>query len=169
MWQPFIWHRQSLNVLFQISIKHIVFEKYAQIFWNHTTGFSLDQMNVKHVKFCNCNQFGLWCFTFRYVNFRVSGEVDNYRISWSSSMNEGNKLLATDSLNGSDPILSAQQMAFSTWDRDNDLSTSNCAADAGSGWWYNDCSESNLRSWQWIDPKVLNGFELYIIKTKIIP
>ena len=35
-------------------------------------------------------------------------------------------------------------MNFSTYDRDADLSSENCAASHGGGWWYRDCSDAVL-------------------------
>jgi len=35
-------------------------------------------------------------------------------------------------------------MEFSTKDKDNDKSSKQCAREKKGGWWYKDCSESNL-------------------------
>ena len=51
---------------------------------------------------------------------------------------------------------------FSTPDRDNDKSSTNCAAAQKSGWWFNDCTNVNLNGeWKpkngkgafWVHPK----------------
>ena len=40
-----------------------------------------------------------------------------------------------------------RNMAFSTKDRDNDDSSTNCAAKYGSAWWYKSCVRANLNGY----------------------
>src|SRR2546425_491701 len=35
-------------------------------------------------------------------------------------------------------------MSFSSYDQDNDVSPTNCAADRSGAWWFRDCHRSNL-------------------------
>ncbi|XP_005099183.1 angiopoietin-1 [Aplysia californica] len=69
-----------------------------------------------------------------YDNFSLSGKTENYKIQISGF--SGN--VSEDSMayhNG---------MAFTTKDRDNDLSSRNCANRYHGAWWYNDCHHVNL-------------------------
>jgi len=82
-------------------------------------------------------------FHAEYSTFRVLTEADNYKLQVAGySGNAGYD--AFDYHNG---------MMFSTYDRDNDLSSSyHCAARSGGGFWYIDCSYCNVngaRSFFW--------------------
>ena len=45
---------------------------------------------------------------------------------------------------GGDMLSEASGAAFSTIDRDNDVSGANCAEKYSGAWWYTDCHSSNL-------------------------
>jgi len=66
-----------------------------------------------------------------YSTFRVLTEADNYRLQVAGY--SGNA--------GSDALSYHNGMMFSTYDRDNDLVSSyNCAASFGGGFWYKNCA-----------------------------
>nr|CAB3245532.1 ficolin-2-like [Phallusia mammillata] len=68
-----------------------------------------------------------------YSIFQIGPETENYRLSISGYMT---------SSTGVDWMQYNNGMQFSAYDRDNDLSTSNCAG--GGGWWYKSCASGNL-------------------------
>ena len=71
-----------------------------------------------------------------YRYFTVDSASVNYTLSIGGySGTAGDSLAGSHSLNG---------MQFTTHDRDNDRSGSNCAADWQGAWWYNNCHHSNL-------------------------
>ena len=64
---------------------------------------------------------------------------------------------AGDSLNAPwDSTKSSTGMKFSSQDADHDMSWNNCALETGGGWWFNDCSHSNMLG----DPHVV-GYQWY--------
>jgi len=75
-----------------------------------------------------------------YNTFAVQSEANNYRLQVSGfSGNAGDGLSYHDG------------MMFTTYDRDNDRSTSssyrgNCALKHGGGFWFNDCSWASINS-----------------------
>ncbi|CBY07773.1 unnamed protein product [Oikopleura dioica] len=94
--------------------------------------------------------------TVTYGNFDIASERDQYRLnSVGIFKNDGNRDLG-DAFRGTgfgDQGYSQydkqdtdhESMAFSTYDRDNDLyEEGNCAREDGSGWWFNRCSAANL-------------------------
>ncbi|CAH3185154.1 unnamed protein product [Porites evermanni] len=70
-----------------------------------------------------------------YSTFKVADEVDKYRILLG-----GYNGTTGDSM----AVTSSHNMQFSTKERDNDLSSVNCAVRHKGGWWYNQCSWANL-------------------------
>ena len=73
----------------------------------------------------------------QYRYFSVGDSTTNYKLRVGGYM-AGPPAAAGDSLgyhNG---------MQFSTHDRDNDRSGSNCAVQSQGAWWYNSCQDSNL-------------------------
>ncbi|KXJ08511.1 ficolin-2 [Exaiptasia diaphana] len=72
-----------------------------------------------------------------YDSFSVADEADNYRASIGNYTGS-----AADSLTNPDNPING--MPFSTKDRDNDKSSSSCAAFYEAGWWFKDCHNSNL-------------------------
>ncbi|XP_063425083.1 protein scabrous-like [Mytilus trossulus] len=72
-------------------------------------------------------------WTVTYDQFFIASERENYKISVSGF--HGNN---TDSLGY------INEMGFSTYDRDNDGSSSHCAMFYTAGWWYKHCHYGNL-------------------------
>ena len=68
-----------------------------------------------------------------YSRFSLAGEDDNYAITVGSYSGTAGNSLAYH--NG---------QSFSTYDRDNDKYSSNCAKSHTGAWWYNSCYHSNL-------------------------
>ena len=71
---------------------------------------------------------GSWYYA-EYSSFVVSSEASNYRMHVSGY--SGNTRDA-----GDDGFMYSDGMMFTTYDRDNDLCSSNCAASRGGGFWY---------------------------------
>ena len=92
-----------------------------------------------------------------YKYFMVQNETDNYRMTYGSFLVFPNQP-AWDSMGGMTANLMSNGMNFSTPDRDNDLSPSNCADTDQSGWWFNNCSGSNVNRWP---PQWENDLALY--------
>ncbi|XP_033749513.1 fibrinogen-like protein A [Pecten maximus] len=70
----------------------------------------------------------------QYSKFQVADKNQNYRLALHGF--SGN--LSFDALN------SFNGQAFSTYDRDNDSSSSHCAVKIHGAWWYKKCASSNL-------------------------
>ena len=78
---------------------------------------------------------GDWYYA-EYRAFQVHPEADNYRLYVTGySGNAGNDALAVQ--NG---------MMFTTYDRQNDLYTSNCAQRHGAGFWYRNCANCEVNA-----------------------
>ncbi|KAJ8042045.1 Tenascin-R [Holothuria leucospilota] len=93
-----------------------------------------------------------------WTNFHVASEAGLYALGvsgYNTSSTAGNSLSLHD------------QMNFSTFDMDNDVSRNlNCAKMYSGGWWYNECSFANLNSntqSQWM----LNYYNDGINKTEL--
>ncbi|XP_055864457.1 fibrinogen-like protein A isoform X2 [Biomphalaria glabrata] len=72
-----------------------------------------------------------------YKDFKVLSETDNYKLQ-----------IGNFTGNVSDDLSRQNNMFFSTFDRDNDRSTGNCAVESSGAWWYDWCSYTNLNG-QW--------------------
>ncbi|XP_062134781.1 fibrinogen-like protein 1 [Drosophila sulfurigaster albostrigata] len=72
-------------------------------------------------------------FYARYDDFKISDEDHGYSLSLGKFRG-----------NIKDAMRNHENMKFSTFDRDNDASSDNCAVWFNSGWWYNRCSQCNL-------------------------
>ncbi|XP_017867891.1 PREDICTED: ficolin-2 [Drosophila arizonae] len=70
----------------------------------------------------------------KYNAFAIGNEANLY----------GLNTLGSYSGTAGDALRYQQYSKFSTFDRDNDNSTSNCAAQFSGAWWYNSCMYSNL-------------------------
>ena len=71
--------------------------------------------------------------TWNYQTFRISGPENKYRLTVSGGTGDGSDQLAYH--NG---------QYFSSYDRDNDAASNNCADIYKGGWWYRSCYHSNL-------------------------
>ncbi|XP_043188070.1 fibrinogen-like protein 1 [Amphibalanus amphitrite] len=69
----------------------------------------------------------------RYENFRISSELDGYRVTGGSYTG-----------NAGDSMAYHFGQKFSTRDKDQDKHFSNCARDRESGWWFKSCDQANL-------------------------
>ena len=69
----------------------------------------------------------------KYGKFNIGDEQAKYRLEVGSY-----------SGTAGDSLAKHNKMAFSTKDRDNDMSSGNCAVDYTGAWWYNGCYHSNL-------------------------
>ncbi|XP_076039744.1 scabrous [Oratosquilla oratoria] len=72
-------------------------------------------------------------FEANYEHVRVSGPEDGYRLHLSGYYG-----------NASDAMRYHSAMRFSTWDRDQDATETNCAEFYRGGWWFNACIHANL-------------------------
>jgi len=60
-----------------------------------------------------------------------------------------------------DALSYSDGMMFSTYDRDNDLSTDNCAVAHGGGFWYKDCANCRVNTVRGVsDDFAWNGWKL---------
>ena len=75
-----------------------------------------------------------------YDYFYVGTPNTNYKLSIGGYQKWGIGT-AGDSMTGS---LSNKGMQFSTYDRDNDISSGNCAANTQGAWWHERCGYSRL-------------------------
>ncbi len=70
-----------------------------------------------------------------YTIFEIGNEAAGYRLNIGGYPG-----------NAGDSLAYHNGMKFSTYDRDNDLSTRNCVSYHKGGWWYNNCYEANLNN-----------------------
>ncbi|XP_078082081.1 fibrinogen-like protein 1-like protein [Mustelus asterias] len=76
-----------------------------------------------------------------YDSFAVGNEINGYSLSLGRyTGNAGNAMIGTLKTGVHD------NMKFSTFDRDQDLSRSNCARSSGGGFWFNSCYRVNLNT-----------------------
>jgi len=68
-----------------------------------------------------------------YQKFTIASEADGYRLYLTDYAGSAGDSLGPHS-----------GMMFSTFDRDNDLSSDNCSAKYNGAWWYGSCYNSNL-------------------------
>ncbi|PRD37733.1 UNVERIFIED_CONTAM: sca [Trichonephila clavipes] len=98
-----------------------------------------------------------------YEKFRVRSEMDQYAIEVSNH-----------SGNASDALTSHNRMGFSTFDRDNDASSANCAVHHTGGWWYQHCHRADLNGryslgMTWYDEFRQEWLQLVRVEIKIAP
>lgn len=78
-----------------------------------------------------------------YSNFRLGNEVTKYKLELGNFLK--NTSTVEDSLGENFYGQDHNNMAFSTYDSDNDMRFyDNCAQIYRSGWWFNACFQSNL-------------------------
>ena len=69
----------------------------------------------------------------QYRNFSIGSEAAGYTLYIDGFTGTGGDSLAYSNLS-----------KFSTYDKDNDKSSGNCASSWRGGWWYNDCAQGKL-------------------------
>ncbi|XP_071770314.1 fibrinogen-like protein 1 [Centroberyx gerrardi] len=79
-----------------------------------------------------------------YKNFRVAHEKDQYRLAFGSCSGTAGDSLSGGYQVGVSAWASHQAMRFSTYDRDNDNYSGNCAQEDKGGWWFNRCHSAHL-------------------------
>jgi ficolin len=73
-----------------------------------------------------------------YSYFTVGDEASKYQLNVAGHSGNGTNVLMNDT--GCLSVGRHNGMKFSTYDQDNDLSSSgNCASSHGGGWWHNFC------------------------------
>ena len=75
---------------------------------------------------------GYYYFT-QYSNFSIGSEAADYTLYISGQSGAGGDSLTYSNLS-----------KFSTYDKDNDKNSGNCASSYGGGWWYNSCAQGKL-------------------------
>ena len=80
-------------------------------------------------------------YSAEYQFFRLGNNASAYILNVSGYTGD-----AGDAFNYYYAPWAAQGIKFSTFDNDNDLAPSNCALNAGGGWWWNYCSYSGLNA-----------------------
>uniref|UniRef100_A0A131YTL8 Fibrinogen-related domain containing protein n=1 Tax=Rhipicephalus appendiculatus TaxID=34631 RepID=A0A131YTL8_RHIAP len=93
---------------------------------------STDEVMTLGVFLANSTENGVWI---NYDSFCISNENDNYAMKIGKYVGPA----------GWDALSYANKMMFSTFDRDNDQSTTNnCALIYKGAWWFQKCHNSNL-------------------------
>jgi len=93
---------------------------------------------------CDCLQIqrtdGQWYWA-EYSTFSISDEVGKYQLTVDGySGDAGNAIV-----DQTHPNYQSNGRMFTTLDSDNDVAGyKNCAVDSGGGWWYGECSRSEL-------------------------
>uniref|UniRef100_A0A182ZR69 Fibrinogen C-terminal domain-containing protein n=1 Tax=Biomphalaria glabrata TaxID=6526 RepID=A0A182ZR69_BIOGL len=85
----------------------------------------------------------------QYENFKILSETEKYKLK-----------IGNYSGNAGDNLSYHNNMFFSTFDRDNDNSGTNCAEYSSGAWWYEDCHRSNLNG-QWARTSYPKGMIWY--------
>jgi len=86
-----------------------------------------------------------------YSSFVVSSEASNYRLKVTGYQFSGHNDDTRDA------FYHYHNAMFSTYDRDNDQSSDNCAVLNGGGFWYNNCNSVGVNAardftWRWRPP-----------------
>ncbi|KAI8747656.1 BgiBFREP12.5 [Biomphalaria glabrata] len=86
----------------------------------------------------------------QYENFKVLSETEKYKLH-----------IGKYSGNAGDSLSIHNNLFFTTFDRDNDNSDTNCAEYSSGAWWYYGCHESNLNGqWGSTSHKGMNWYQL---------
>ena len=83
---------------------------------------------------------GSW-YSVEYDTFRVESEASNYKIHVTGYSGDAYDVMNYGTI--ADDYFH-NGMNFTTYDRDNDRWSGNCASEYGGGWWYNACISINL-------------------------
>ena len=83
----------------------------------------------------------------QYSNFSVGSEATGYALNISGFTGTGGDSLTYSNL-----------AKFSTYDKDNDSSSSNCASSYRGGWWYYNCAQGKLTG----DPYSSSSSNIYV-------
>uniref|UniRef100_A0A1I8HV60 Fibrinogen C-terminal domain-containing protein n=1 Tax=Macrostomum lignano TaxID=282301 RepID=A0A1I8HV60_9PLAT len=79
-------------------------------------------------------------YAFEWLGFTVGNSSTNYRMNFASFLSAN----STTSANCCDFLSTARGQQFSTFDRDNDASSTSCSTKYGSGgYWWKSCMNSN--------------------------
>ncbi|KAF8782031.1 Protein scabrous like protein [Argiope bruennichi] len=102
-------------------------------------------------------------FYAEYQTFLIRSELDQYAIE-----------ISNHSGNASDALTSHFGMGFSTFDKDNDASSANCAVHHTGGWWYQHCHRADLNGryslgMTWYDEYNQEWLQLVRVEMKIAP
>jgi ficolin len=94
-----------------------------------------------------------------YDNFNIQSAHHNYALSLGTVLPDSNI---------TDTFTSHSGAQFSTVDRDNDKSATNCAKYHSSGWWFTSCYQLNLNGNYYVGMMWHNGEEwVYLKRTRM--
>ena len=98
------------------------------------TSVGVNKLRIDLIDFAGHSKFAC------YDHFHVGTPSTNYRLTIGGYQNwgigaAGDSMIRNHNLNG---------MQFSTHDRDNDKTTTDCATSMRGAWWYNSCTHANL-------------------------
>lgn len=79
-----------------------------------------------------------------YRNVKVANEQKHYQLSFGTYSGTAGNALAGTYEPGASEWASHQGMMFSTYDKDNDRYSGNCAEEDKGGWWFNKCHCAHL-------------------------
>ncbi|XP_070811648.1 ficolin-2-like [Pituophis catenifer annectens] len=100
---------------------------------HHFTSLGKNELRVDLIDFDNHQTFA------KYASFQVAAESNWYQLTLGSFT--GGSI--------GDSLSYHNNMAFSTWEKQQEPQDSNCAEVFKGGWWYNKCHDSNLNSRYW--------------------
>ena len=106
------------------------------------------RVDLKHFRDPNITRYAV------YTTFKIASESEGYMLKVSGYYG-----------NAGDSLLYHNGSKFSTKDRDNDYSPSNCAQGHGGAWWFKSCLFSSLNGLfpneNEEDPKYMSWYHLY--------